>query len=239
MAVCFFFFQFDDTEEKIIDIIDSLIEQVNKDCATCSLTAQEITDTRFACPENNPKAVLFQATIMGDNTFNCNSSFLALKQWASDAPSITVNSNALKVDSNCDIEVNDGKNPPKCGNASPASASRMTTIIAIVVFAALAVIVIIFAATIGIICGIKIHRRGKHPVTHARGRRGSDVDPLTPPSPVPSGANLFTREVDEKNRGFNKSLDSYINPLEEYEQESERSVKIAVNPQYRSVDNVF
>ena len=93
--------QFQNTEEKLADITNSIITAVNARCQ-CSITANHISTGHFLCT-TNPQVVLYRAKLSGRP--DCAQVLPYIDNWVSRGPSILVQSNSIAVEATCPTEV--------------------------------------------------------------------------------------------------------------------------------------
>ena len=98
------FLQFRDTREKLADITSSVISAINSRCQ-CSLTSSHIrTNSEIFHCTSDRQVVLYRAELSGHP--DCEQVLSYIEQWIRGGQtSVIVQSNSIKVYSNCPIEV--------------------------------------------------------------------------------------------------------------------------------------
>ena len=101
-----FSFQLDSTDEKLIEIQQSVTTEVWKTCPTCDSHISYIQDGEFSCPSGaDSKDVLYRATLFG-NMPVCDELVVIVNEWVqSSQASLNVQSSLLQVVQNCVVEI--------------------------------------------------------------------------------------------------------------------------------------
>ena len=164
-----YFLQFRDTREKLADITSSLISAINSICQ-CSLTSSHINTNSeiFRCTSDR-QVVLYRAELSGHP--DCAQVLSYIEQWISGGQtSVIVQSNSIKVYSNCPIEVDSLTAQADCVRPTTFGTDTATPIATAVeggfgitpiaggVGGVVLIAIIILAAVVVCIC---VHRRKK------------------------------------------------------------------------------
>lgn len=107
--------QLDSTDEKLVEIQQSVIAEVWKTCPTCDSHISHIQDGEFSCPGGSDSSnVLYRAILFG-NMPVCDDLAVTVKEWVqSPQASLNVQSNLLQVAQNCMVEIDSFESKLDC-----------------------------------------------------------------------------------------------------------------------------
>ena len=159
--------QFQSTGKKVADITSSIISAVNSRCQ-CSLAVNHISTEHFLCTSDR-QVVLYRAELSGHS--DCAQVLLYIEQWIRGGQtSVIVQSNSIKVYSNCPIEVDSLTAQADCVRSTAGTDSGSVEITDVgggvgegvggAVGGVVLIGIIILAALVACMC-IRIHKKNK------------------------------------------------------------------------------
>lgn len=106
--------QLESTEEKLLDIQRSVLQELLQRCPTCDIS--HITDGEFSCPIGpNSSDVLYRARLYGSQRDNCLELITAVTSWIqSSQASLQVQNSRLQVAQNCMVEIDSFQSDLDC-----------------------------------------------------------------------------------------------------------------------------
>ena len=102
---CYYFFLQDHSEnitDKLLKFRSALVQELNRRCQMCGLTAVNIRDDEFSCRGGLTNHIIYRAMIIGTNVYSPIALVSLLQSWVeSGSASITVESQRLNLDEEC------------------------------------------------------------------------------------------------------------------------------------------
>lgn len=89
-------------QSKLNDISQILVEVFNVNC-TCQLTSNHISKRQLSCLSSQPDRGVFNAQLIGIETFGTNKLLTILEKWSNKNQVINVDGLRLQVVTNCNI----------------------------------------------------------------------------------------------------------------------------------------
>lgn len=131
-----FFFQLDSTDDKLVEIQQSVIAEVWKTCPTCDSHISFIHDGEFSCPGGeDSNNVLYRAILFGNKPV-CDELVVIVNEWVqSSQASLNVQNSLLQVAQNCMVEIESFESELDCpvpttevGGALRANSDTLTVV---------------------------------------------------------------------------------------------------------------
>ena len=140
------------TVAKISALKEEVAQVVDAVCS-CNFNASDIVSASFSC--KNPgadigEAVVLRMTVREKNGFGAPSAVMAVSEWASDAPSITINLVQYTVSSSCPTELS-SETDPDCGPSPEEGSNSMSIIIGSSVAAGVVTLILVVAIVVMVI----------------------------------------------------------------------------------------
>ena len=106
--------QLESTEEKLLDIQRSVLQELLQRCPTCEIS--HIVDDEFSCPTGSDSSdVLYRARLYGSQPDNCLELITAVTNWVqSTQASLQVQNSHLQVAQNCMVEIDSFQSDLDC-----------------------------------------------------------------------------------------------------------------------------
>ena len=131
-------FQLNSTNDKLMDIQQTVVEEVQQVCTLCNLQVGQIQDGEFSCPSGaDSRDVLYRARLRSTPPNNCIAVVTTVASWVqSSETSLQVQGSRLSVAQNCILEIDSFDSELECpvpttqggGGVSEANSSSSTVI---------------------------------------------------------------------------------------------------------------
>ena len=114
----------------------------------CTITTDLITEASFLCTDD-PNVVVYQATVTGTNSIDCDQIISAIFEWIGDGSAeINIQNNLLTIDGSCAVEIESFGNTPECVDQQEESIDKIIYIIGGAGAGAVAVIFVIVVVSV-------------------------------------------------------------------------------------------
>ena len=138
--------QVTNTEDRIAILREEVARVIDSAC-NCDFNTSDIVSAFFSCmnPGNdNGEAVVLRMTVREKNGFGAPSAVMAVSEWVSGSPSITINLVQYTVSSTCQTELMSSADPD-CGPSREEMSNDLTIIIASSVAAGVLTLILVVA----------------------------------------------------------------------------------------------
>ena len=161
------------TEEKLLDVQQSVLQELIQACPSCDSQISLITDGEFSCPTGpDSNDVLYRARLHGTRADVCGELVSALTNWiqSSQRTTLTIQDSPLQVVQNCVVEIETFQSDLNCplslttevgGVAPPGASVASGTLTGVVVGVVGAVLVLIVVPVIIAVAVILKKRKRK------------------------------------------------------------------------------
>ena len=104
------------TEEKLLDIEQSVLQELSQTCPTCASQISHIAEGEFSCP-NGPDSsdILYRARLYSTQSDDCEELSTAVTNWVqSSQVALLVQNSRLRVAQNCMVEIDSFQSDLDC-----------------------------------------------------------------------------------------------------------------------------
>lgn len=165
--------QLESTEEKLMEIEQSILEGILQTCPSCDSQLNHIQDGEFSCPNGaDARDVLYRATLFGNEPESCEELLMAVTNWiqSSQAPStFQSGSLSLQVVQTCAVEIDSFQSELDCqpvpttevGEVKTSASSSDSLVVVGGAVAGVAVGIVVLALLVIIIAVVVIVKKKK------------------------------------------------------------------------------
>ena len=135
-----------ETDQKLDDITSAVVEQLNDQCR-CGVTSDNIDGALLRCFESSSLYVTYRARLSGTPDSDSHTLVSYLEDWVSGGPSITVQSDLMRIDSVCPVNI-ETFHDEECDETPVSQSSVDSTIIIAIIGGTVAVVVTVTIAVL-------------------------------------------------------------------------------------------
>ena len=94
-----------DREKKLVDITNTVMEEMTRLCTECDITSDNIKNSSLACFLQSPKYVTYRARLEGTSETDSGRLISLIEEWVSSGRNITVAGVLMTVDTECSVVI--------------------------------------------------------------------------------------------------------------------------------------
>ena len=151
------------TVAKIAALKEEVAQVVDAVCS-CNFNTSDIVSASFSCKNprsDNGEAVVLRMAVREKNGFGAPSAVMAVSEWASDSPTITINLVQYTVSSSCPTELS-SETDLDCGPSPVEGTNSMSIIIGSSVAAGVVTLILVVAIVVMVIWMCRRSSRAKY-----------------------------------------------------------------------------